>query len=162
MTDVDEPTDHFRADQFAPLPAAALERWQNFLSWGDKTYFPTIVGLVKEEVRTDYSRVRLPYRVDFEQPASVIHGGAIATLVDTVVVPAIGSAYDEFRPLFTIDMQLRFLAPLVKRDAIAEGWVRKRGGSIVFCDVDVWDSAGTLCATATMTYKVGKPAPSPY
>jgi uncharacterized protein (TIGR00369 family) len=162
MPAVDEPTDHFRAHQFAPLPPDAEARWANFLAWPGKTYFPTVVGLVKEEVRTDYSRIRLPYRVEFEQPAGIIHGGAIATLVDTVVVPAIGSAYPEFRPLFTIDMQLRYLSPVDKSDAIAEGWVRKRGRSIVFCDVDVWDTHGTLCATATMTYKVGKPAPAPY
>ena len=151
----------YRADQFAPLPAEAAAIWGNFLTWPGRRYFPNVVGLVREEVRTDYARLRLPYQVDFEQPAGVVHGGAIATLIDTVVVPAIGAAYPEFRPLFTIDMNVRYLAAVVRSDAIAEGWVRKRGGSIVFCDVDVWDDAGTLCATGSLTYKVGRPAPPP-
>ena len=34
------------------------------------------------------------------------------TLIDTVVVPAIGSGYDEPRQLFTIDLNVRFLAPI--------------------------------------------------
>ena len=45
------------------------------------------------------------------------------TLIDTVVVPAIGSGYDEPRQLFTIDLNVRFLAPIRDEDAIAEGWV---------------------------------------
>ena len=150
-----------RADQFEPLPAESLARWSNFLSW-PRTLFPNVVGLELEEVRTDYARLRLPFRAELEQPAGVVHGGAIATLIDTAVVPAIGSAYPEFRPLFTLDLNIRFLSAIVKSDAIAEGWVRKRGGSILFCDVEVFDEAGTLCSVGTMTYKVGKPAPPPF
>lgn len=152
----------YRADQFAPLPPEAAATWATFLEWPDRRYFPNVVGLVKEELRQDYARLRLPYQRDFEQPAEVIHGGAIATLIDTVVVPAIGAAYPEFRPMFTLDMNVRYLSAVVRSDAIAEGWVRKRGGSIVFCDVDVWDEAGTLCATGSLTYKVGKAAPRPW
>jgi len=151
----------YRADQFAPLSPDAAAFWATFLEWPDRRYFPNVVGLVKEELRLDYARLRLPYQVDFEQPAGAVHGGAIATLIDTCVVPAIGSAYPEFRPLFTIDMNVRYLSAVVKSDAIAEGWVRQRGRSIIFCDVDVWDEAGMLCATGQLTYKVGKPAPDP-
>jgi uncharacterized protein (TIGR00369 family) len=150
-----------RAAQFDPLPPESGARWSNFLSW-PRTLFPNVVGLSLEEVRTDYARLRLPFRPELEQPAGVVHGGAIATLIDTAVVPAIGSAYPEFRPLFTLDLNIRFLSAIVRSDAIAEGWVRKRGGSIVFCDVEVFDEAGTLCSIGAMTYKVGKPAPSPF
>ena len=100
----------YRADQFAPLPAEAAATWATFLEWPNRRYFPSVVGLVKEELRVDYARLRLPYQRDFEQPAGVVHGGAIATLIDTVVVPAIGAAYPEFRPMFTIDMNVRYLS----------------------------------------------------
>ncbi len=158
----DSSTSHYRANDFEPLRPEVAARWADFLLWPGKVYFPSHIGLVKEEVRVDYARLRLPYRPEFEQPAAVVHGGAISTLIDTAVVPAIGTAYDEFRPMFTIDMQIRFLAPVVKSDAIAEACIRKRGRSIVFCDVDVWDESATLCATATLTYKVGKPSPAPF
>jgi acyl-coenzyme A thioesterase PaaI-like protein len=78
----------------------------------------------------------------------------IASLVDTVVVPAVGGGYDEPRQLFTIDIQLRFLAPIVDDDLVAEGWVTKRGRQIVYCDAEVSSGAGVLAATATLTYKV--------
>jgi uncharacterized protein (TIGR00369 family) len=143
-----------RAEQFAPLPAHRLERWSNFGNW-DTVWFPQFLGLQVEELRQDYARMRLAYRPEFRQPAGVVHGGVIATMLDTVVVPAIGSAYDEPRQLFTIDIQLRFLAPIVDDDLIAEGWVEQRGRAIVFCNAEVRGaSASAAAATGTLTYKV--------
>jgi hypothetical protein len=41
-----------RADDHAPLPAARAERWSRFGAWTER-YFPNVVGLLLEEVRTD-------------------------------------------------------------------------------------------------------------
>jgi uncharacterized protein (TIGR00369 family) len=140
------------ADRHAPLPAERLRVWEGF--GGTPTFFPGWVGLVLEEVRADYARMRLPYRPELDQPQGVVHGGAIATLVDTVVVPAIGSAYDERRALLTIGMSIQYLDAVVRDDAIAEAWVEKRGRTTVFCRVEAWTSSGTLAATASVVYKV--------
>ncbi|KAA0235445.1 MAG: hypothetical protein JJLCMIEE_01224 [Acidimicrobiales bacterium] len=145
----------YRADQFDPLPAEVRELWAEFGNW-NRTYFPTHLGIRLEELRRDYARMRLPYRPELEQPAGVMHGGAIASLIDTVVVPAIGSHYDEFRPLLTVDMQVRYLASISGEDAVAEGWIAKRGSSIVFCDAEVSTPSGTLVATGTLVYKIGR------
>ena len=83
-----------------------------------------------------------------------MHGGALATLIDTVVVPAIGSAYDDRRVLLTIDMHVAYLGGVAREDAIAEGWVEKRGRSMVFCRVEVRSSSGVLASTASLVYKV--------
>jgi len=143
-----------RAAQFGPLPPERLERWSKFGQW-DTVWFPQFLGVKLEELRADYARMRLAYRPEFRQPAGVVHGGVIATMIDTVVVPAIGSGYEEPRQLFTIDIQLRYLAPIVDDDLIAEGWVVQRGRQIVFCNAEVRAaSASTPAATATLTYKV--------
>jgi uncharacterized protein (TIGR00369 family) len=142
-----------RAGQFPPLPPDRAERWSRFGKW-ETVFFPTFLGVVLEEVRTDYARMRLPYRPELRQPAGVMHGGVMATLADTVVVPAVGSFYDEARQLFTVDMQLRYLAAIIEEDAVAEGWVTQRGRSLVFCDAEVRSASGTLAATATLVYKV--------
>ena len=142
-----------RAEQFAPLPPARLERWSKFGKW-DTVWWPKFVGVEVEEIKEDYARMRLPYRPEFRQPAGVVHGGVLATMIDTVVVPAIGSGYDEPRALFTIDLTLRFLAPVIDDDMIAEGWVVQRGRSIVFCDAEVRSANGTLAATGSLVYKV--------
>jgi acyl-coenzyme A thioesterase PaaI-like protein len=56
--------------------------------------------------------------------------------------------------MFTIDIQLRFLAPIVDEDVVAEGWVVQRGRQIVFCNAEVSSGSGTLAATGTLVYKV--------
>jgi uncharacterized protein (TIGR00369 family) len=144
------------ASRFAPLPPERLRIWDRFgqAEDGSRLYFPGWMGLRLEEVRLDYARMRLVYRPELDQPQGVVHGGAIATLVDTVVVPAIGSAYDERRALLTIGMTLQYLDAVAGEDAIAEGWVEKRGRSTVFCRVEVRSAAGALVATASVVYKV--------
>jgi uncharacterized protein (TIGR00369 family) len=142
-----------RSEQFSPLPPERAATWARFGKW-DTVWYPQFLGIDVEELRRDYARMRLAYRPEFRQPAGVVHGGVIASMIDTVVVPAIGSGYDEPRQLFTIDIQLRFLAPIIDDDLVAEGWVTQRGRQIVFCDAEVRSGAGTLAATATLTYKV--------
>jgi hypothetical protein len=45
-------------------------------------------------------------------------------------------------------------------DAIAEGWVEKRGRSLVFCRVEVRSASGVLASTASLVYKVSsRPMP---
>lgn len=142
-----------RSEQFPPLAPGRAATWSQFGKW-DVVWFPKFLGMELEELRQDYARMRLPYRPEFRQPAGVVHGGVIASMVDTVVVPAVGAGYDQPRQLFTIDIQLRFLAPVIEDDLVAEGWVSHRGRQIVFCDAEVRSGAGVLAATATLVYKV--------
>ena len=144
------------ADRFAPLPDDVAARWSRFPNW-DRTYFPNVVGLQVEELRTDYCRMRLPFRPELEQPAGVVHGGAIATLIDTVVVPPVGAAYPPGWVYLTLTMDIQYLGAVAGEDAIAEGWVVQRGRSIVFCRAEVATAGGKVAATGTLTYKVGPP-----
>ena len=101
--------------------------------------------------------MRLPYRPELEQPAGLVHGGAIATLIDTVVVPAVGAAYDPSWRYSTLTMDIQYLGAVAREDAIAEGWVTQRGRSIVFCRAEVVTASGRTAATGSLTYKVGPP-----
>lgn len=118
-------------------------------------YFPTLVGLIVEDVRADYCRMRLPWRTEISQPFGVAHGGAIATLIDSVIVPAIGSGYDEPVGFATIDFTVQLIGALRDDDAIAEGWVSQRGRSIAFCEAEVVAAtSGELIARGLLTYRI--------
>lgn len=147
------------APRFAPLPPERVGEWASFANW-DEVFFPSFVGLQVEELRTDYARMRLPYRPELRQPAGVVHGGAIATLIDTVVVPAIAAVYENRPRMLTITMNIQYLGAIVGEDAVAEGWVEHRGRSTVFCRAEVRTASGALASTATLIYKV-MPAPQP-
>ena len=144
-------------EDFAKLPTDVEERWLRFGQW-DRVYFPKLVGLRVEAVRLDYCRMILPFKPELEQPMGIVHGGAIATLVDAVVVPAIGSAYGPEVGFSTIDMHVQYLSALVKEDAVAEGIVVKRGRSIVFCEASVHGrTSGKPLARGSLTYSVSSP-----
>jgi len=145
------------AHRFALLGPEAAARWSTFLRWPDATYFPNVVGLEVDDIRLDYCRLRLPYRPELDQPAGVVHGGAIATLIDTVVVPAVGAAYDTRPIMLTITMNVQYLGAVRQQDAIAEGWVEQRGRSTVFCRAEVRGADGRLAATGTLVYAVRFP-----
>jgi uncharacterized protein (TIGR00369 family) len=143
------------AERFAPLSAEKLQRWATFGAWPDSRFFSQLVGIVVEELRTDYARMRLPYRSELNQPAGVMHGGAIATLLDTVVIPAIGTGYDTRTPMVTVSMNVQYVGAIREEDAVAEGWIEHRGRSMVFSRAEVTGAtSGKVCANATLVYKV--------
>ncbi|MGP0029162.1 MAG: PaaI family thioesterase [Acidimicrobiales bacterium] len=143
-----------RAAAFAPLPADRAAYWAGFGHWDD-VLFPNVVGLELEEVRVDYARMRLPYRPELRQPAGMVHGGAMATMVDTVVVPALASAFDRTPVMATVDLQIRFLNAARETDLVAEGWVVRRGRSISFCQAEVRRTVDDeVVAEAWMVYRV--------
>lgn len=143
-----------RAHLFPEAPPEVVAKWSKFGNW-EREYFPSWVGLQVEEIRTDYCRMRLPFRPELEQPAGVVHGGAIATILDSVVVPAVGSAYDREARFSTVDMHVQYLSALIGEDAVAEGWIVKRGRTTVFCEAEVvGGTSGKLIARAVLTYNV--------
>ncbi len=154
MADRDPTRTETNAHRFEPLSPERAELWKTFLNWEDVVYFPTFVGLQVEEIRDGYCRIRLPFRPELNQPAGIVHGGAIATLIDTVVVPAVAAPYDERPMLATVGLDIHYLGPVIEQDAVAEGWVTKRGRSTVFCRAEVYTEEGDVTATASLIYKV--------
>jgi uncharacterized protein (TIGR00369 family) len=146
------------ADRFAPLPAERAGLWSNFGRW-ETAYFPQVVGIELEEVRLGYARMRMVFRPELNQPAGVVHGGAVATLIDTAVVPAIGSGYTALPMMFTVNMQVQYLDAVRGEDAIAEAWVEKRGRALVFTRVEVRTASDVLAATGALVYKVASIRP---
>ena len=145
-----------RAESFAPLPPHRYQRWMRY-GQNATTFYPELLGLVVEDVRLDYCRLRLPWRTEISQVFGVAHGGAIASLVDSAIVPAIGAGYDDPVGFSTIDLSVQFLRALRDEDAVAEGWIPKRGGSIAFCEAEVRAaSSGEVVARGLVTCKISR------
>jgi uncharacterized protein (TIGR00369 family) len=143
-----------RADSFAQLDPDTARRWQRF-GRQEQVLYPNLLGLEVEEVRVDYCRMRLPFRPELLQAGGVVHGGAVASLLDAVMVPAVGAALPPGARYSTIDMHVQFLGALVDADAVAEGWVTRRGRNVVFCESEAVDVAkGRIVARSVLTYLV--------
>ena len=60
-----------RAEAAAALPDHLHRRWSRYGGNADATYFAALLGLVVEDVRVDYCRMRLPWRTEISQPFGV-------------------------------------------------------------------------------------------
>ena len=150
-----------RGDSFESLDDETTQRWLRFGKSGTTTY-PMMLGLVVEDVRVDYCRMRLPFRDELLQAAGVMHGGAIASLLDHVMVPAVGAVLERGQNFSTVDMHVQYMRGIVggdrAEDAIAEGWVTRRGRRTVFCEAEAFGATtGELLAKSVLTYSVSPP-----
>jgi uncharacterized protein (TIGR00369 family) len=143
-----------RAEQFEPLPADAAARWAKF-GKSETVFYPMLLGLDVEETRIDYCRMRLPFKPELLHAGGIVHGGAIASLLDAVVVPAVGSTLGPKDRYSTVDLHVQYIGAVKDEDVIAEGWVTRRGRTVVFCESEaVGASSGRLVAKSVLTYNV--------
>lgn len=121
----------------------------------DRSPFGRLLGLRVEAVEPDYSRLRLPFRPQLLQPSGVVHGGAIASLLDTAAAVAIFSGLDRLpRTMATVDLHVQYLEAVAAGDLIAECRVRRRGGSLVFVGAEVRTESGVIAAHGALSFKV--------
>ena len=146
-----------RAEQFATVDAETEGRWRKFAT-GPTIVFPQLLGLEIEDVRHGYCRMRMPLRQEIKQAAGLVHGGALASLLDSVLVPAIGVTVPPGSQYSTVDLHVQYLAALTDDDAIAEGWIVRQGKRTVFGESEAFAaSSGRLVAKAILTYSVRIP-----
>lgn len=121
--------------------------------------FGRLLGLGVEEVATDRVRVRLPYRSDVTTLGEMVHGGAIASLVDVSATAAGWATPDVTAGArgTTVGFSISYLAPGLGQDLLATASVVRRGGSLCVIEVDVVDVDGGAVARALVTYKLSRP-----
>lgn len=116
-----------------------------------------LLGIEIVSIEPDRVRLRLPFRQVLVTIADVVHGGAIASLVDATATAAVWSAASlEGTPRgTTIGFTVNFLAAARGEDVLADARVIQRGRTISVCDVEVTGARGKSVARALVTYKLG-------
>jgi acyl-CoA thioesterase len=114
--------------------------------------FPVHLGFELDSV--EYGRARLSAEVKPEllQLQGVMHGGAIASLIDTAVAFAIMGASTGEARFTTVEMKVNYLKSVSGGRVLAEARIIRDGRRIVVADCDVFDSEGDLAAKGLLTY----------
>ncbi len=105
-------------------------------------------------VRLDYCKIDLKFRPELLQAGGFVHGGLLATLMDTACVPAVGSGFTERRAYSTIDAHIQYQSSTKDDDLETVSWVTKRSKTIVFCESIVATASGRTLAKGAFTFKV--------
>jgi uncharacterized protein (TIGR00369 family) len=118
--------------------------------------FAAHVGLRVVELADGRAVLAMPFRDELVTIGRTVHGGALATLLDTTAMAAAWCGAPEPARLqgSTVTLSISYLAPAEAADVLAEGRVVRRGRSVTHVEVEA--TADSLpVARALVAYKVG-------
>ena len=118
------------------------------------------IGWTCREMREDLAIFEMPFAPHNVTVGTMVHGGAIAALVDAAATAASWASVT-IEPTArgsTLGFSINYLEPAIETTLTATAKVVRRGRSVVVTGVDVHDGAGKLIATASVTYKMSRPA----
>jgi len=88
------------------------------------------------------------------QPFGMVHGGAIASVVDAAAFWAVFPQVERGVGLTTVEMKLNYLAPAQKGKLVARGQCIKLGRTLALGETQVRNGDGVLVAHGTATMMV--------
>jgi uncharacterized protein (TIGR00369 family) len=85
-----------------------------------------------------------------------VHGGVLASLVDSACGVALGTLLDEGETAVTVDLRINYIAPVREGLLIAEGKVIHRGRNTGVAEAVLHGEEGTIVAKGMTTHFVQK------
>jgi uncharacterized protein (TIGR00369 family) len=85
------------------------------------------------------------------QPFGIVHGGVIATMIDTATFWAAFLRLPEDAGLVNVDLKLNYLQPVTGGRLLARGACLRPGKSISYSEAKVFDERNILVAHGTST-----------
>ncbi|WP_354700657.1 hypothetical protein DSM112329_00942 [Paraconexibacter sp. AEG42_29] len=115
------------------------------------------LGIELVALEPDRAELRLPYASHLPTLADVVHGGAIASLIDTAGMASTWAVDEPAESLrgSTITLNVEYLAAAHGRDLTAVSVAVKRGRSICFNEVHVTEPDGRLVARGSVVQQLG-------
>ena len=133
----------------AKLTAEQQERVDQAL---DKVPYAKLLGIELEEVTSGVATLSLNVRPDLMQNNGVVHGGALASLIDSATAFAIISLLEPSEKVTTVDLTLSFLRPVTEGRLRAVAKVIRAGRRLISVSAEVFNQDGKLVTTALSTY----------
>ena len=115
-------------------------------------HFPKMVGIEIDDIEPGRAKLSLDVTEKHRQLQGIMHGGAIATLIDTAVAFAIVGASEPGAKFTTIEMKVNYLSPIIEGRVIADARLIRDGKRIVVAECEVFDAAGKMAAKGLLTY----------
>lgn len=113
--------------------------------------YPKLIGMQLTSLEFDACRLELTLREDHLQPFGIIHGGVLATLLDTATFWAGFLRLPEDCGLVNVDLKLNYLKAVAKGHLRAEGRCLRAGKQISYTEASVLTESGELIAHGTST-----------
>src|ERR1700741_1074759 len=123
------------------LPAERLERIERAI---EAVPYARLLGIELDKVTPGEATLTLDIRPELSQNHGVIHGGAIASLIDTATAFAILTLLEPEERVTTVDLSISYLRPALEGQLTATARVLRHGRRLLGTSAEVTDKAGTL------------------
>ena len=114
--------------------------------------FARHLGIEIDTIEPGHAVILLPVREELKQYHGVVHGGAVASLIDTAMAMAIIPDLSDTERVTTVDLTVSYLRPLTEGVIKADARIVRKGRSIIALSAEVFDHNGKLAATSLSTY----------
>ena|SRR5688572_29226919 len=114
--------------------------------------FAKFLGIELESIEPGRATMSLQIREELKQNVGVVHGGVVASLIDSATAFAILPLLKDDERTTTVDLTISYLRPLINGRISATAKVVREGGRIVVLSAELHDDQGNLAATALSTY----------
>lgn len=115
------------------------------------------LGMELLDTAEGYAKLALRFQKENTTAADALHGGAIASLIDTTGAMAAWTTAEIATPKYfgsTVGVTVNYLSGVIGEDCFAEGRILKRGREVIYNDVRVTNEAGKLLAQGTVIYRI--------
>lgn len=140
-----------------PLEKPQLSK-ETLLEFARQLPFFNLIGLEIVDLGPGWSTTRLSYRTDLCQPAGILHGGMVASLIDTGIAHAI-LATDMFVALaaegghmVSVDLRVKYLRPISEGVITCEAKIPRLGKHIIHGEAIVTNAEGKEVARGDSIY----------
>ena len=119
--------------------------------------FSQHLGMELEEASEGYARLRLHFKPENTTAMNALHGGAVASLIDTTGAMAAWTTAEIATPKYfgsTVGVNVNYVSGAIGEDVLAEGRILKRGREIIYTDVRATNEDGKLLAQGTVVYRI--------
>ena len=119
----------------------------------DANPFSKLLRLRVTELWPDGAELELPIREEVKQMLGLVHGGALATLVDSATACAIWPRLEaEGLKAVTLELKINFLAAPKGAYCRSRAELLRYGRSTAYLEAGISDASGKLCCRASATY----------
>jgi uncharacterized protein (TIGR00369 family) len=146
----------------ARTPQEIAAQRQGIIDYFHTFAFTQLMGMKLMEIEPGRSRISMSWRPDLTQPAGIMHGGAIASLVDTAIAHAIlltlpdtGTPTTGGR-IVTLDLRIKYLRPVSAGQIFCDARIVRAGRQIIHADAIVKDEEGKEVALGDSIYMIVK------
>ena len=133
----------------AKLTAAQKKRVSSALA---EVPYARLLGITLKQIEPGIATLEMPVRKQLTQNHGVVHGGAMASLIDSATAFAIISLLEGDEKVTTVDLTISYLRPVTRGKLRCTAKVVRAGRRLIAVSADVFDDSQKLVSTALSTY----------